>query len=86
MSLRTSEAKPAQRSLAVDGHVVPSQAHHAVADQLEVRVAGRVSLAVATGAVELEAVELDGELLVDPEGIDLVRGLLSLNCGIECGG
>ena len=77
------EPQASQRALAVDAHVVPREAHHAVPGQLEVGVAGGVALAIAAGAVELEAVELDGQALVGPEGVHLVRGLLSFNCSIE---
>jgi hypothetical protein len=45
----------------MDGHVVPGQAHNAVAGELEIGIAGGVALAVPAGAVELEAVELDGQ-------------------------
>ena len=40
--------------------------------ELEVGVAVRIALAVATGSVELEAVELDSELMFRPEGVDFV--------------
>jgi hypothetical protein len=83
LSLCAGEPKPPQGALAVDGHVVPGEPHYAVAGQLEVGVAGGVALAIAAGAVKLEAVELDGEPLLGPEGVDLVRGLLSFNCSIE---
>src|SRR5215208_2069810 len=83
---RRPEARPpgrepdaSQRALAVDGHVVPRQAHDAAARQLQVRIAGGIAFAVAAGAVNLEAVELDGELVGWPEGVDLVRGLLSFD-------
>ena len=52
-------------------------------DQLQVGVARGVALAVAAGAVELEAVELDGEPLVRPVGVDLVGAGLSFHQGIE---
>jgi hypothetical protein len=65
------------------GDPKPPEGALAVAGQLEVSVAGGVALAIAAGAVKLEAVELDGEPLLGPEGVDLVRGLLSFNCSIE---
>jgi hypothetical protein len=74
---------PPEGALAVNGDVVPCEAHYAVAGQLEVGVAVGVALAIATRAVELEAVELDGEPLVGPKGVHFVRGLLSLHCSIE---
>ena len=74
---------PPQRALAVHGHVVPGQSHHAESRELEIGVAVGVALAVAPGAVELEAVELDGESLFRPEGVNFVGACLSLNCSIE---
>src|SRR5829696_8084424 len=88
VSLRARAGKPdpPQRALAVDGHIVPCQAHHAVSDELQVRIAGRVALAISARAVELEAVELDGETVLGPKRIHFVSGLLSLNCRIEAWG
>src|SRR5215207_2180714 len=82
-SLRTREPHAPERAFAVNGHVVPREAHDAAPGELEVRVAVRVTLAVAARAVEPEAVELDGQLLLRPERVDLVRALLSFNRGIE---
>ena len=53
--------------------------------ELQVGVAVRIALPVATGSVELEAVELDSELLFRPEGVDFVGRLLSFNYRIEGG-
>ena len=62
------------------GHVVAGQSHHPVPRELEIGIAVRVALAVATGAVEFKAVELDGEFLLRPEGVYFVGACLSLNC------
>jgi len=51
--------------------------------ELQVGVAVGVLLAVATGAVELEAVELHSEVVLWPEGVDFVGRLLSFNYCIE---
>jgi hypothetical protein len=67
----------------VDGHVVPSQAEDSIAGELEIRVAGGVPLAVAASAVEFEAVELDGETVLCPEGVNLMRPGLTVNESIE---
>jgi hypothetical protein len=69
----------------VEGDVVPGEAHHADADELEIAVARRIPLVVAAAAVELEAVELNGELLLRPIGVDLVCMCLSVDQGIEDG-
>jgi hypothetical protein len=74
---------PPEGALAVHGDVIPRQSHHAVSHQLEIGVAVRVELAVAAGSVELEAVELDRETLLWPEGIDFVGGCFSAYCSIE---
>ena len=68
------------------GHVIPRQAHDPLPCEFEIGVAGRVPLAVAPRAVKLEAVELYGKPVLWPEGVDLVGGCLSLNCGIEAWG
>src|SRR5215207_1356109 len=82
-SLRTREPHAPERAFAVNGHVVPREVHDAAPGEFEVRVAVRVTFAVAARAVEPEAVELDGQLLLRPERVDLVRALLSFNRGIE---
>src|SRR5919112_3714118 len=84
-SLFGREPQAPERALAMHGHVIPGQPHHPVSCELEVGVAVSVAFAIAPGAVELEAVELDGEALLWPEGIDFVGGFLSFNCGIEDG-
>jgi hypothetical protein len=69
----------------VDRRVIPGQPHDPVPDELEIRVAVGVPLAVATGAVEIEAVELDDEPFRFPVRINLVSCGFSLNYGIEGG-
>jgi hypothetical protein len=44
---------------------------HPVAGQLQIRIARAVALERATGAVELEAVELDDQPLARPQRVDL---------------
>ena len=51
--------------------------------ELQIGVAVGIALAVAAGAVELEAVELDGEVVLWPEGVDFVGVCLSFNYSIE---
>src|SRR5829696_8990832 len=82
-SLRAREPHAPERAFAVNRHVVPREVHDAAPGEFEVRVAVRVTLAVAARAVEAEAVELDGQLLLRPERVDLVRALLSFDRGIE---
>ena len=63
--------------------VVPGEADDAVADELEVGVAGGVPLAVAAGAVVGETVELGDEAVGRPEGVDFVDVPLALEEGVQ---
>jgi hypothetical protein len=57
-----------------------------VARELQIGVACSVAFTVAASAVELEAVDLDGEAVGWPVCVDLVGCCCSLNYGIEGGG
>ena len=69
----------------MQGDVIPRQSHHTLPSQLEIGVTGGVALAIAPGSVELEAVELDRETLLWPEGIDFVYGCFSAHCSMKVG-
>jgi hypothetical protein len=68
----------ARRSVAVRRDFVPRQTHDAVAGELQIGVARRVSFTVATGAVVGEAVELYHEAMGRPDGVDFVDVLVAL--------